>query len=83
MGSRPKQVQKRWILEDTCLKNLTWDPTELGWKTPKGNIQNFHYSSEFGRSILQHKNLEQEGLSNKWIREELDDDFLKQYWKQL
>ena len=64
-------------MEDTCLKNLTWDPTELGWKTPKGNIQNFHYSSEFGRSILHARTW------SKWIREELDEGFLKQYRKQL
>ena len=29
------------------------------------------------------KCLGQEGLSSKWIMEELDDDYLKQYWKQL
>ena len=26
------------------MKNLTWDPTEIGWKTPKENIQFFRYS---------------------------------------
>ena len=62
---------------------MTWDPMELGWKTLKGTIQFFQYSTKLDCSILQHKNLEQEGLSSKWIREELDDDFLKQYWKQL
>ena len=61
-------ASKIWILENTCLKNLTWDPAELGWKTPKDNIQIFHYSSKIGRNILQHKNLEQEGHSSKWTR---------------
>ena len=45
-------------------KNMTWDPTELGWKTPKGNIKFFQYSSKLGGIILQRKKLEQEGISN-------------------
>ena len=54
-----------------------WYPTELGWKTPKCNIQVFFYSSKFGRSILHARTW------SKWIREELDEGFLKQYRKQL
>ena len=65
------------------MKTLTWVPTKLGGKPLKGNIQFFRYSSKLGHSILQRKNLEQEGLSRKWIKEDLDYDFLNQYWKQL
>ena len=60
-----------------------WDPVQLRWKTPKGNIKFCGYLSKLGHNILQHKNLEQEGLSRKWTREELDYDLVKQYWKQL
>ena len=65
------------------MKNLTWDPAKLRCKTPKGNIQFCGYSSKLGHNILQCKNLEKEGISSKQIRNELDYDFLKQYWKQL
>ena len=45
-------VSKIQILKGTCLKNMTWDPMELGWKTLKGTIQFFQYSSKLDRCIL-------------------------------